>query len=121
MPFTNGKPNVGARNRIERRFRTGRIRARTGRLRQPRLERRDSLRRSFNLHFGIPRKNGLRDDIQVLYDVHRGLHDLFFSSANDAIPAKPTWTASVVSVYRPTSIRVELHGSAHRRAVAIEL
>ncbi|MBV9646440.1 MAG: TonB-dependent receptor, partial [Candidatus Eremiobacteraeota bacterium] len=81
--FTNGKPNVGA-------FVSNGLGAPGGYVLGPTaygtLVSNDSIRTSVvNLHFGIPRRNGTRDDVQLLYDLDQ-LFTIFDSSPNDANP-----------------------------------
>lgn len=55
-----------------------------------------------NLHFGLPRRNGLKDDIQVLYSAS-ALRSLYYSSPNDMGPGVAQWyLANTGGVYNPS-------------------
>jgi len=97
--FTNGKPNVGA-------FASNGVFGPGGYVLGPvdygNLVANDAIRTSVvNLHFGIPRKNGMRDDIQMLYDVDQ-IFTYYFSSANDAIQSNLTASGLGLPTYLDT-------------------
>ena len=82
--YTNGKPNNGYA---------------LGPIDYGNLVASDAIRTSIvNLHFGIPRRDGARDDIQVLYDVDQ-VYTTYFSSANDAIQSNLTGTGLGLPYY----------------------